>query len=296
VSVSGSSNLILDNQGCPGNTPSPGDPRLGALRGNGDGQTPTLPIGTDSPAYDTGDDAHCETIDQRGLARPQSQHCDIGAHESAVPVAKCKAVTVSAGASCLAAASVNDGSYDPEGGTITLTQDPPGPYALGTRSVTLTASNASGQSSCTANVTVADTTGPTITVKPTLMLVDNNHKYRSLVASTLVGSVADNCSSSSASDVVVRLVTSDERDDAPTAGDGATTRDIVIPPDCRSVMLRQERDGDRNGRVYRITLQAKDGAGNVGAGVARVDIPLSATKPRAAVDSGVALTVQGCTP
>ena len=49
-----------------------------------------------------------------------------------VPVAKCKNVTVSAGANCTANASVDDGSFDPDGDPITITQSPAGPYPQGT--------------------------------------------------------------------------------------------------------------------------------------------------------------------
>jgi hypothetical protein len=35
-----------------------------------------------SPAIDAGADAGCPTTDQRGVARPQGAHCDIGAYES----------------------------------------------------------------------------------------------------------------------------------------------------------------------------------------------------------------------
>lgn len=81
------------------------------------------------------------------------------------PVAKCKNVTVSAGADCMAAASIDDGSFDPDAGdTITVVQSPAGPYQLGDTSVTLTVTDSHGVStSCAATVTVMDTTPPSIT-------------------------------------------------------------------------------------------------------------------------------------
>jgi CSLREA domain-containing protein len=64
---------------------SPGDlqstnPVLGPLANNG-GQTETHALLPGSPAIDAGDNIGCPTTDQRGLARPQSLVCDIGAYE-----------------------------------------------------------------------------------------------------------------------------------------------------------------------------------------------------------------------
>lgn len=81
------------------------------------------------------------------------------------PVAICKTVTVEAGPGCVADASIDNGSYDPDGDLITITQKPPGPYPLGDTLVTLTVTDDSDASdSCTAIVTVVDTTPPVITL------------------------------------------------------------------------------------------------------------------------------------
>ncbi len=77
------------------------------------------------------------------------------------PVAQCKAVTVVADTQCLGTASVNDGSYDPGGGSVTLSQSPSGPYGLGATVVYLTVTDEMGDSaSCSAVVTVEDATAP----------------------------------------------------------------------------------------------------------------------------------------
>jgi hypothetical protein len=87
------------------------------------------------------------------------------------PLARCKDVTVSADANCQAqitTAQVDAGSSDPDGDPITLALSSTGPFTLGTSSVTLTASDKQGNSgTCTANVTVIDTTAPVITPPPT---------------------------------------------------------------------------------------------------------------------------------
>ncbi len=80
------------------------------------------------------------------------------------PVALCKDVTVSADHNCKANASVDNGSYDPDGDPITLTQSPAGPYSLGVTVVTLRVEDDHGlQDECTATVTVLDNTPPAIT-------------------------------------------------------------------------------------------------------------------------------------
>jgi len=61
------------------------DPLLGPLQDNG-GPTLTMAPGAGSPAIDAALDAICDAdpvngLDQRGIARPQGSHCDIGAVE-----------------------------------------------------------------------------------------------------------------------------------------------------------------------------------------------------------------------
>ena len=81
------------------------------------------------------------------------------------PVAICLDVTVDAGSECAAQASIDNGSFDPDGDPITLDQSPPGPYPLDSTEVTLTVTDDSGLSNqCTATVTVEDLEPPTVSV------------------------------------------------------------------------------------------------------------------------------------
>jgi hypothetical protein len=83
------------------------------------------------------------------------------------PVAKVKNVTVNSDANCTAnglGASVNDGSFDPDGNAITVTQTPSGPYSLGTTTVTLSVKDSYGAiSTQTATVTVVNP-NPVVTI------------------------------------------------------------------------------------------------------------------------------------
>src|SRR5262249_46935750 len=111
------------------------------------------------------------------------------------PIAKCKNVTVSAGADCMANASIDDGSFDPDpGDTITLTQSPPGPYALGNTTVTLTVTDNHGVSTqCSAIVTVVDTTPPSITCPAGVTTVTPNIGGMGAVVTYPPPTVSDNC-------------------------------------------------------------------------------------------------------
>jgi uncharacterized repeat protein (TIGR03803 family) len=179
------------------------------------------------------------------------------------PVARCHDVTVSAGTNCTADASVDDGSFDPDAGdTITLNQEPPGPYPLGTNAVTLTVTDNHGVSaSCTATVTVVDATPPTLSdvvVTPNV-LWPPNHK---MVEVTVNYAATDNCGTVSNA----LSVTSNE---APADG---TAPDWVIE-DSNHVQLRADRLGPRTGREYTITVVSTDNAGNSSTRTVTVTVP-----------------------
>jgi CSLREA domain-containing protein len=86
INSSSRHNLIDDNtcgltDGVNGNKIGPGyNANLGPLANNG-GFTQTHALLAGSAAIDAGDDAACPATDQRGVARPQGAHCDIGAYK-----------------------------------------------------------------------------------------------------------------------------------------------------------------------------------------------------------------------
>jgi hypothetical protein len=92
------------------------------------------------------------------------------------PIAQCTDVTVSADANCEAFASIDYGSYDTDGDPITLSQSPPGPYALGQTLVTLTVDDSRGLTdNCTGYVTVVDDTPPDITCPADITVECSDH-------------------------------------------------------------------------------------------------------------------------
>jgi hypothetical protein len=92
----------------------------------------------------------------------QIPSCAFSCNVNQLPVAIVQNVTVTAatlGGS--ANANINNGSFDPEGGTLTLTQNPPGPYPQGVTTVILTAIDPLGAASqASATVTVTEPTPP----------------------------------------------------------------------------------------------------------------------------------------
>jgi hypothetical protein len=80
----------------------------------------------------------------------------VGPAANQPPVAVCQDVDVSpAPGQCGADASIDGGSYDPEGQPLLLSQDPSGPYPVGDTLVTLFAFDGEQSASCQATVTVA---------------------------------------------------------------------------------------------------------------------------------------------
>lgn len=145
-----------------------------------------------------------------------------------LPVAQCQNVTVAAGPGCTADASIDNGSSDPEGGPLTITQTPAGPYPVGVTSVLLTVTDDKGATSqCTANVTVTDSTPPSI-----------------ICLSSVIGVAAVSCPV--AANAVVTYAT-------PTSSDNCGAAPVVCTPPSGSAFPAG---------TTTVTCTATDGAGN----------------------------------
>jgi hypothetical protein len=206
-------------------------------------------------------------------------------------------------------APANSCSVSLNPGTATATDNCPGvtvsgvrsdsqplnaPYPVGTTTITWTANDSHGNSaSGVQTVKVNDATPPTIVLTTNaISLGSPNHSYHTLTIANLVASVVDSCDPSvDINDVVISQATSDEIENG--NGDGNTSNDIVIAPDCKSLQLRAERQGGGDGRVYKITLKVKDSSGNIATAVRTIIVPQSGSS---ATDSGVHYTINGCTP
>jgi len=180
--------------------------------------------------------------------------------EPSPPEAICQDVIVSADSNCTANVSIDDGSFDPDGDSITLTQSPTGPYPKGSTLVTLTVIDSQGASSqCTGTVMVVDQMPPTITaasVNPS-MLWPPNHK---MVNVTINYNATDNCDPPVCK---ISSVTSNEQID---------NSDYLIV-DAHHVQLSADRSGNGNGRIYSITIACTDASGNSSSQIVTVYVP-----------------------
>jgi len=125
------------------------------------------------------------------------------------PVARCQNVTTNANGSCVqnvAAAAIDNGSYDPDGTIANMTLAPAGPYPVGVTTVTLTVTDDQGATnSCHATITVLDQTPPTISCAADIVTnipfgqSQVNVFFGAPTASDNCGSVVTNCSPASGS-------------------------------------------------------------------------------------------------
>jgi M6 family metalloprotease-like protein len=141
-------------------------------------------------------------------------------------------------------------------GNLFISNDAPSFFGLGTFPVTFTATDYCGNSaSCTATVTVEDTTPPEIEVTLNRYVIwPPNHKLIEIDATVLV---TDSCDPDAS--FVLTSITSDEPDEG--LGDGDTANDIQdaeFGTADTNFKLRAERSGTGDGRTYTIVYTAYD--------------------------------------
>lgn len=164
---------------------------------------------------------------------------------------------------------------------------PTGSLSIGAHTVTVTTTGSCGTATQTATLTVTSAT-PVINLSSnSATMWPPNHQYQTFNVSDFVSSATGGCDQSQnlTSSVVIQSVSSDEPEDSAGA-DGNTLNDIVIAPDCKSVQLRSERDGNLNGRVYTITFKVTDSFGNTATATVKVSVPKN--NNGTAVDNGAA--------
>ena len=186
-----------------------------------------------------------------------------------------------------------DGSpFNGDSSSITV---PTGSLSVGNHTVTVTTSGTCGTATQTAVLTVTNGT-PVINLSSTSATMwPPNHQYQTFNVTDFVSSAKAGCDSSQdiTGSVVIQKVTSDEPENS-SGADGNTVNDIVIAPDCKSVQLRRERDGNLNGRVYTITFKVTDAFGSSTTATVKVYVPIS--NNGTAIDNGPVYTVNSLCP
>jgi hypothetical protein len=184
-------------------------------------------------------------------------------------------VTLAANSNCMAAVDLrsrvvgNDNSADP----VTILQDPPPGtlLPLGTHTITFVGQDAAGNRSepCTTTVAITDQTAPTIanlTATPRELLQAGS----SLVPVTLSLTVSDNCDPNPVCRII--NVTSNRPLRAHDNDDDSPDWEITGP---LTVKLRPARTESGPIRVYFITVECRDQAGNVVTATTTVTVPRS---------------------
>jgi hypothetical protein len=168
-------------------------------------------------------------------------------------------------------------------------------FGLGTTPVTFTTADASGNgATCTAQVTVVDTTAPTIVVGSAYNEIwPPNHKCQAfdLIEDCAV-EVSDACSTDPADlDIRITSISSDEAFEVGAGGDGHHADDIEILS-ATTFELRAERQGGGNSRFYTIQFEVTDPAGNTAEAACAFVVPHDQSPKHARVNDGPAVTCE----
>jgi hypothetical protein len=140
--------------------------------------------------------------------------------------------------------------------------------ALGTTSVTATASDVAGNvGSITFDVVVADTIAPAVlscTADPSV-LMKRNHKMATVNLTANVSDAGDSAP-------YVRIVSVTCVDNGEVVGPAMTSEDWRVTDDM-TVLLRCERSGRGDGRIYQIAVACTDASGNTSVATVEVTVP-----------------------
>jgi len=129
-----------------------------------------------------------------------------------------------------------------------------GPLTPGTHVITI--SDEDGDAECTTELTVVDDEAPALAAQ-TISLWPPNHELHAISIADCVRAT-DDCDGELQAEFI--WASSDEPVD--DIGDGHHQPDILLDEDCQHVAVRAERQGPKDGRVYRLGVRVTDDGGN----------------------------------
>jgi len=144
-------------------------------------------------------------------------------------------------------------ALNPSCAAAPLKADPISPTTVGTQPVRVRRPD--GQLACETSLTILDSGAPVLTPK-TIQLWPPNHKFHTISVADCV-SVVDACEPNLNAEFT--WGSSDEPVD--DKGDGHFAPDSIFDS-CNRVLVRAERQGPKNGRVYKLGVRVVDRAGN----------------------------------
>ncbi|HET6335194.1 MAG TPA: hypothetical protein VFG30_18345 [Polyangiales bacterium] len=136
--------------------------------------------------------------------------------------------------------------------------------AAGSNVRTIRVSDRAGATLCTTQLEVIDDTPPVLETH-TIALWPPNHKFHDIAVEDCVTAV-DACDGTLRGEFI--WASSDEPID--DIGDGHHSPDIGVSADGRHACVRSERQGPKDGRVYKLGVRVVDGNGNATEGVCAV--------------------------
>jgi hypothetical protein len=131
-----------------------------------------------------------------------------------------------------------------------------GPIAWTPGSQTVEVRDASGAQLCSTQLEIADNDPPQLEPH-TIQLWPPNHKFHDVSVEDCVTAI-DACDE----DLRPEFVWASSDEPVDSIGDGHFAPDILLADDCRRVSVRSERQGPKNGRVYRLGVRVVDRAGH----------------------------------
>jgi hypothetical protein len=205
------------------------------------------------------------------LAGCASTATGVGEQTAAIAV-ECAAPTASQPVNwvCSAPTTVDCGAapvlvvQSPQGQACVASDLTASPTGLSGGPNTVVVRNASGAAVCSTQITVRDTAPPTLQTH-TLQLWPPNHKFHDIAVEDCVSAV-DACDGALQGEFI--WASSDEPID--DLGDGHFAPDIALSADCLRVSVRSERQGPKDGRVYKLGVRVVDRSGNASEGECQV--------------------------